>query len=108
MTSVLDIDELILDDPDFNVASNSKAQSDSAASGDLNDFIKGSLESVSIKELSINRGKFVKSEVDDTLKNRIELDELDFKMIQFYLGEDAEKRENQFFLWQGCRNGHQR
>ncbi|SEF52810.1 hypothetical protein [Algoriphagus boritolerans] len=97
MTSVLDIDELILDDPDFNVASNSKAQSDSAASGDLNDFIKGSLESVSIKELSINRGKFVKSEVDDTLKNRIELDELDFKMIQFYLGEDAEKRENQFF-----------
>jgi hypothetical protein len=97
MTSVLNIDELILNNPDFKVASNPKAKSDSAASGDLNDFIKGSLESVTIKELSINKGKFVKSELDDTLKNRIELDELDFKMIQFYLGEDSLRRENQFF-----------
>lgn len=97
MTSVLVIDELILDDPNFKVASNPKTKSDSAASGNLNDFIKGNLESFSIKELSINRGKFVKSEVDDTLKNRIELDELDFKMIQFYLGEDSTRRENQFF-----------
>jgi len=97
MTSVLNIDEMILNEPDFKVASNPRAKSDSAASGDLNDFIKGSLESVTIKELSINRGKFVKSELDDTLKNRIELDELDFKMIQFYLGEDSLRRENQFF-----------
>lgn len=97
MTSVLNVDEMILNNPDFKVSSNPRAKSDSAASGNLNDFIKGSLESVSIKELSINKGKFVKSEVDDTLKNRIELDELDFKMIQFYLGEDSTKRENQFF-----------
>jgi hypothetical protein len=97
MTSVLVIDELILDDPDFKVETNPRELSDSAASGNLNDFIKGSLESVSVKELSINRGKFVKSEVNDTLKNRIELDELAFKMVEFYLGEDAAKRENQFF-----------
>ncbi len=97
MTSVLEIDELILNNPDFKVASNPKALSDSAASGNLNDFIKGNLESVFIKELSINKGKFVKSEVEDTLKNRIELDELDFKMIQFYLGEDEIRQENQFF-----------
>lgn len=97
MTSVLEIDELILNEPNLNVARNLQAKSDSAASGDLNDFIKGSLKSVAIKELSINRGKFVKSEVDDSLKNRIELDELDFKMIQFYLGEDTLKRKNQFF-----------
>lgn len=97
MTSILDVDEMILNNPDFKVASNPKAKSDSAASGDLNDFIKGSLESVSIKELSINKGKFVKSELDDTLKNRVELDVLDFKMIQFYLGEDTTKRKNQFF-----------
>lgn len=97
MTSVLVIDEMILDDPDFKVESNPRAISDSAASGNLNDFIRGSLESVSIKELSINRGKFVKSEVGDTLKNRIELDELAFKMVEFYLGEDSLKRQNQFF-----------
>lgn len=97
MTSVLVIEELILNDPDFKVESNPKALSDSAATGNLNDFIKGSLESVSIKELSINRGKFVKSEVGDTLKNRIELDELGFKMVEFYLGDDSLKRENQFF-----------
>jgi hypothetical protein len=97
MTSVLNIDELILDYPDFKVESNPRAKSDSAASGDLNDFIRGSLESVLIKELSVNKGKFVRSEVDDTLKNRIELDELDFKMIQFYLGEDSIRRKNQFF-----------
>jgi hypothetical protein len=97
MTSVLNIDELILDYPDFKVESNPRAKSDSAATGDLNDFIRGSLESVLIKELSVNKGKFVRSEVDDTLKNRIELDELDFKMIQFYLGEDSIRRKNQFF-----------
>ncbi|MFN3999122.1 hypothetical protein [Algoriphagus sp.] len=97
MTSVLNIDEMILNEPNFKVASNPRVESDSAASGDLNDFIKGSLESVTIKELSINRGKFVKSELDDTLKNRIELDELDFKMVQFYLGQDSLKRGNQFF-----------
>ncbi|HSF55234.1 MAG TPA: hypothetical protein VLA71_15880 [Algoriphagus sp.] len=97
MTSILDIDELILDNPDFRVESNPKVKSDSAASGNLNDFIKGNLESVTIKELSINKGKFVKSELDDTLKNRIELDELDFKMVGFYLGEDSVRRQNQFF-----------
>ncbi|WP_139352685.1 hypothetical protein [Algoriphagus sp. A40] len=97
MTSILEIDELILDKPDFKVESNPKVKSDSAASGDLNDFIKGNLQSVTIKELSINQGKFVKSELVDTLKNRIELDELNFKMVGFYLGEDSVRKENQFF-----------
>lgn len=97
MTSILEIDELILDDPDLKVERNPRVKSDSAASGNLNDFIKGKLQSVTIKELSINKGKFVKFELDDTLKNRIELDELDFKMVGFYLGEDSIRRENQFF-----------
>ncbi|GAA0877646.1 hypothetical protein GCM10009119_06140 [Algoriphagus jejuensis] len=97
MTSIVEIDELILDSPDLEVASNPRVKSDSAASGDLNDFIKGSLESVRIKELSINRGKFVKAEIDDSLRNRIELDELNFKMVEFYLGDDSIRKENQFF-----------
>ncbi|MBN7802601.1 hypothetical protein J0A67_17125 [Algoriphagus aestuariicola] len=97
MTSIVEIDELILDDPELDVVSNPQVRSDSAASGDLNDFIKGSLESVRIKELSINKGKFVRSDLEDTLRNRIELDELNFKMVGFYLGEDSVKRQNQFF-----------
>ena len=97
MSSVLEIDELILNRPDLNVASNPKARSDSAASGDLNEFIRGNLNSVHIKELAINQAKFVKSQVQDTLKNRIELDELDFKMVNFYLGDDSLRKVNQFF-----------
>ncbi|WP_026969625.1 hypothetical protein [Algoriphagus terrigena] len=97
MTSVLDIDELILDNPDLRVFSNPEVASDSAASGNLNDFIKGNLESVAIKELSINKGRFIKSEVVDTLKNRIELDELDFKMAGFYIGDDSLRKVDQFF-----------
>jgi hypothetical protein len=97
MTSVLDIDELIMVQPNLKVLSNTDVELDSAATGNLNDFIKGNLKSVSIKELSLNRGKFVRSELSDTLKNRIELDELDFKMVGFYLGDDPQKRANQFF-----------
>ncbi|TDQ13786.1 hypothetical protein DFQ04_3510 [Algoriphagus boseongensis] len=97
MTSELLIDELILNAPKFSVASNPQPKSDSTATGDLNDLIKGNLNSIAIKELSINNGQFTKSQISDTLKNRIEIDELNFKMIQFYLGEDSLRRQNQFF-----------
>lgn len=96
-TSELEVDELILNEPTFKVANNPATEKDSLASGDLNDFIKGILNSVKIKELSINDGKFVKLEMADTLKNRIELDRFNFKMIKFYLGEDSLLKENQFF-----------
>ncbi|WP_157359848.1 hypothetical protein [Algoriphagus mannitolivorans] len=97
MTSEMQIDELVLNRPNFKVVRNSFLKSDSTASGDLNDLIRGNLNSIQIKELSINKGKFIKSELSDSLKNRIEIDELDFKMIQFFLGMDSLKRENQFF-----------
>jgi hypothetical protein len=95
-TSELFIDELILNRPKFRVASSPNSKSDSTATGNLNDLIKGNLNSIAIKELAINNGKFIRSEISDTLKNRIEIDELNFKMIQFYLGEDSLKRQNQF------------
>ncbi|MDX5478701.1 MAG: hypothetical protein LPJ98_09620 [Cyclobacteriaceae bacterium] len=97
MTSELLIDELVLNSPTFKVARNPNSKSDTTASGDLNDLIKGNLNSIQIKELSINKGKFIKSELLDSLKNRIEIDELDFKMIKFYLGVDSLRKENQFF-----------
>lgn len=100
MTSELKLDELILNDPQFHVLTNPGVKSDLQSTGDLNDFIRGQLKSVSIKELAINRGKFIRALFQDTLKNRIELDGLNFKMIDFYLGDDLEKRENQFFYGQ--------
>ncbi len=97
MTSEVEIDELILDAPVFKVERKDKAEKDSAATGDLNDLITGILKSIQIKELSVNNGKFLKSEFSDTLKNRVDIQGLDFKMIKFYLGEDDAKKENQFF-----------
>lgn len=96
-TSRVLIDEIILDGPHFKVERMLKAEKDTTSSGNLNDLIEGLLESVSIKELSINDGKFVTSNALDTLKNRIDIDGLNFKMVGFYLGGDESKKQDQFF-----------
>ncbi|MEN2280486.1 hypothetical protein AAGF08_00010 [Algoriphagus sp. SE2] len=97
MTSALQIDEIVLDDPQFKVEKLIISEKDSVGTGDLNELIEGLLESVSIKELSVNNGNFVTSNAKDTLRNRIEIGEFDFKMIMFYLGNDESKQLNQFF-----------
>ncbi|WP_296701044.1 hypothetical protein [Algoriphagus sp.] len=97
MTSSVLIDEIVLDDPHFKVEKLIIAEKDSTGTGNLNELIDGLLESVSIKELSINRGRFVTSNAIDTLRNRIEIGDVDFKMIMFYLGNDESKKVNQFF-----------
>jgi hypothetical protein len=109
MTSRVLIDEIVLDDPHFKVEKLGKTQKDSAGTGDLNELIEGLLESISIKELAINNGKFISSDAYDTLKNRIDVEGLDFKMVEFYLGGDEEKKQNQFFYGEDAsmeiRNG---
>ncbi len=97
MTSELLVDELILNDPEIKVVSNPARDGKKRPNGDLNEFIQDQLKSVRIKELSVNQGKFSKSILGDSLKNRIELGELNFKMVGFYLGEDPLLRQNQFF-----------
>ena len=97
MTSELEADELIMDRPVIKVIKSDFAQSDTIASGDLNDFIQGKLNSISIKELSVNDAQFLKENRGDSLKNRIQLDDLDFKMVGFYLGQDQSRKSNQFF-----------
>ena len=97
MTSDVEIDELILNAPEFKVERKDKVEKDSAGTGDLNDLITGVLKSIQVKELAVNNGKFFKSDFFDTLKNRIDIQGLDFKMIKFYLGEDQSKKEHQFF-----------
>lgn len=97
MTSEVEIDELILDSPEFKVEQREKLDKDNSATGDLNELIRGILRSIQIKELAINNGKFIKSDFLDTLKNRVDIQGLDFKMIKFYLGEDSTRKEDQFF-----------
>lgn len=97
MTSELEADELIMDRPEIKVIKSDFGKTDTIASGDLNDFIKGKLKSISIKELSVNDGQFSKENRGDSIKNRIQLEDLDFKMVRFYLGADETRKKDQFF-----------
>ncbi len=96
-TGRLDIEELVLNAPQIEVIQSSSPLGSSTPSGDLNDFIRGKLETISIKEFSINGGSFLRKEKEDSLRNRIELEQLDFKMLGFHLGEGARKTPNAFF-----------
>lgn len=97
-TSDLFVEEIVLNYPQFDIAhSESTETTEGVGSSDLNELIEGVLKSVQVKELSINQGKFVSADVLDTLRNRISIGDLDFKMIQFYLGEDDSLKQDQFF-----------
>ncbi|MCE7057255.1 hypothetical protein LZF95_21420 [Algoriphagus sp. AGSA1] len=97
MTSNVKIDEIVMKDPEFKVQKSVSSTADSTATGDLNELIEGILKSFEVQELSVNNGQFITHELEDTLKNRIDIKKLDFKMINFYLGEDQSKKEDQFF-----------
>ncbi len=96
-TGRLDIEELVLNAPQIEVIQSSSPLGSSTPSGDLNDFIRGKLETISIKEFSINGGSFLRKEKEDSLRNRIELEQLEFKMLGFHLGEGTRKTPNAFF-----------
>ncbi|MFC5625527.1 hypothetical protein [Algoriphagus winogradskyi] len=97
MSSNVVIDEIVLNDPRFKVEQNLISEKDSTATGDLNELIQGILKSFEVQELSVNNGKFSTYSLVDTLKNRIDIQKLDFKMINFYLGADESRKSNQFF-----------
>lgn len=97
MTSQLEMDELIMDKPSIRVIKSDLIKEERTSSGNLNNLIQGKLKELSIKELSINGASFVKTHLNDSLKNRIELGNLDFKMVGFYLGQDSLQNQNQFF-----------
>jgi hypothetical protein len=100
MTSQVMIDEIVLTNPDFKVERRNNTSRDSTASGDLNELIDGILESIEVKELSVVRGRFLTSDFNDSLKNRIEIADLNFNMIKFYLGKNQAQKTNQFFYGQ--------
>jgi hypothetical protein len=100
MTSQVMIDEIVLTNPDFKVERKDSKLRDNTATGDLNELIDGILESIEVKELSVVKGRFLTSDFNDSLKNRIEIAELNFNMIKFYLGKNQAQKTNQFFYGQ--------
>ena len=97
-TSTLDLEELILEAPRIEVIqSASRPSSSSSLEGDLHAFIRGKLKRFSIKELTIRDASFLRKEKEDSIRNRIQLEQLDLKMVDFYLGEDSLRKRNQFF-----------
>lgn len=96
-TGRLDIEELVLNAPQIEVIQSSSPEDTTTPTGDLNDFIRGKLEAISIKELAINGASFLKKEKQDSLRNRIELENLDFKMLDFHLGEATRNTSDDFF-----------
>jgi len=96
-TGRLDIEELVLNAPQIEVIQSSSPLTSTTPTGDLNDFIRGKLAAISIKEFSINGGSFLRKEKEDSLRNRIELEQLDFKMLGFHLGEATRNTASAFF-----------
>jgi hypothetical protein len=98
--SELEVDEIILDNPKLKVLKSHQSQNSKENSGDLNELIEGLLKSFHVQELSVNHGHFLTSDFRDSLKNRIEIEDVEFKMIEFYLGGDEERKKDQFFYGQ--------
>ncbi|MFC3416745.1 hypothetical protein [Algoriphagus hitonicola] len=99
LTSEVEIEEIVLNDPEFQMTHFPRelVEEEVKGEGDLNSLIDGILKSFSIREFSVNNGKFFSLDPEDSLRSRIEIEDVDFKMADFYLGWDAAKRENQFF-----------
>jgi len=97
MTSTLAIEELKLEAPRIEVIQSSTKSTSTGPEADLHAFIRGKLKGFSIKELSIQGASFLKKEKEDSLSNRIQLEQFDLNMVDFYLGDDSLKRRGQFF-----------
>lgn len=93
----LDLEELVLVEPQIEVIHSSFPAAPSPVSGDLHAVIRGKLNQLTIKEFAIQNGSFLKKDKNDSLRNRIQLDDLDLNMVNFYLGQDSLRREQQFF-----------
>jgi hypothetical protein len=96
-TATLDLEELILDAPRIEVIQSKTLPSTASIEGDLHAFIRGKLDRFSIKELTIQDASFLRRQKEDSLRNRIQLEQLDLKMVDFYLGEDSLRKREQFF-----------
>ncbi|WP_209331234.1 hypothetical protein [Lunatimonas salinarum] len=63
----------------------------------LYNLIQDILSSISVENLNIQSGYFLQQGIQDPTKNRIEAEEIFFRMMQVYIGPEESRRQNQFF-----------
>jgi hypothetical protein len=99
-TTEVEVGSLKLQNPEFIHFVRDKSQKETE--GDLEPFqlynlIKGILESIYVAEFDIEKGIFSQRNVSDRDRYRIHAGRIDFNMLDFYIGPDELKKDNQFF-----------
>lgn len=98
-TSEVEVGELLLRRPNFNIVSRDTQKSNSDTTQfDLYHLIDGILNSVEIRDFEIVEGSFRKRNLSQTHgEYRIKAERIDFQMADFYVGPDQSRKVNQFF-----------
>lgn len=100
-TSDVDIGKLKLERPHFNHYSEATtASTPGSLQQGLYPLIENILASISINDLAIADGKYLHSSLREPDRNRIEAEEINFKMDRVYIGPDPAKTRDQFFYAQ--------
>jgi hypothetical protein len=99
-TSDVSIGSLMLNNPKFSHFSGVPAIEAADSLVGIYPLIQDVLASISIEDLTINNGKYLQRSIADANKNRIEADEINFKMDRVYIGPDTSKSQDQFFYAQ--------
>lgn len=97
-TAEVEVGKLVLDKPDFALFTSPKVKKEEEVSVfDLYELIEGLLEAISVEELVIGEGKFIQHPLSDPEHHNLKAGRIDFKMENFYVGPDGNKKKNQFF-----------
>lgn len=96
-TGVVDIANLNLDRPFFQLYTTPKSQSIDLIDFELFQLIEGILEEVNIQDLQINEGKFTKRNTYNRHLYSLHSERVDFKMHKVYIGPDLSRKKDQFF-----------
>lgn len=96
-TSDVGIGTLKLEGPTFTLYTDRISNEEKETDTQLYELIDNILASISINNLNIRSGNFLQRGITDPNKNRIEAEDIWFKMLHVYIGPDEMLRQNQFF-----------
>jgi hypothetical protein len=96
-TAEVKVGSLNLEGPDFVLYTDRTALENERRTTDLYELIRDVLTSISVKDLTIDRGQFLQRGVNNPNKNRIEAEDIHFSMDEVYIGQDEALKENSFF-----------
>jgi hypothetical protein len=99
-TSEVDVGSLILQNPEFIHFVREKSQREQIGEVEpfeLYNLIEGILASIYVAEFDIENGTFSQKNVNERDLFRINAGRIDFKMLDFYIGPEESKKNNQFF-----------